>query len=114
MWTAHFLDHATANSDMCAALNTIIVSGAGPYSDSSTLLTGAVSTLLDAGARDGSLRTDVATSDVLLLIGGVSSSTTAKRADLSHLSTRSLNERCQHLLAAVLERRQLGTILCIN
>ncbi|MET7327060.1 helix-turn-helix domain-containing protein [Nonomuraea sp. NPDC005650] len=71
-WLENFLDYATANTEMCAALNTVIASGADPYADSSTLLTSAVATLLDAGARDGSLRTDVTPADVLLLIGGVS------------------------------------------
>ncbi|MEU3146761.1 hypothetical protein [Streptomyces sp. NPDC006999] len=42
-----------------------------PDSDSRTLLTDAVATLLAAGARDGSLRTDAAPDDVLLLMGGI-------------------------------------------
>jgi hypothetical protein len=56
---------------MSAALNAVIASGVDPYADSRALLTNAVATLLEAGARDGSLRTDVTPDDVLLLMGGV-------------------------------------------
>src|SRR5262249_14841709 len=70
-WTEHFLGYATAKRGMSAALNTVIASGVDPYSDSRTLLTDAVSALLEAGARDGSLRTDVTPDDVLLLMGGI-------------------------------------------
>ncbi|MEW2504232.1 TetR/AcrR family transcriptional regulator [Amycolatopsis sp. NPDC047767] len=71
LWMAHFLDYATAKSGMSAALNAVIASGIDPYSDSHALLSGAVATLLEAGARDGSLRTDVTPDDVLILMGGI-------------------------------------------
>jgi AcrR family transcriptional regulator len=73
-WLKHFLDHAVANSDLCAALNAVIASDADPYAGSHALLTGAVTTLLDAGARDGSLRPDITPADVLLLVSAVTSS----------------------------------------
>ncbi|WP_030873746.1 TetR/AcrR family transcriptional regulator [Streptomyces sp. NRRL S-1868] len=71
MWMEHFIHYATAKSGMSEALNAVIASGIDPYSDSRTLLTDAVATLLAAGARDGSLRTDVAPDNVLLLMGGI-------------------------------------------
>ena len=71
MWMAHFIDYATAKSGMSEALNAVIASGVDPYADSRALLTDAVAALLDAGARDGSLRTDVTSDDVLLLMGGI-------------------------------------------
>ncbi|MFE6165686.1 TetR/AcrR family transcriptional regulator [Streptomyces sp. NPDC056486] len=71
MWMEHFIRYATAKSGMSEALNAVIASGIDPYSDSRTLLTDAVATLLAAGARDGSLRTDVAPDNVLLLMGGI-------------------------------------------
>jgi hypothetical protein len=40
-----------------------------------TLLVGAVGALLDAGARDGTLRTDVSRDDVLLAMSGIAQST---------------------------------------
>ncbi|MES0835698.1 TetR/AcrR family transcriptional regulator [Nocardiopsis tropica] len=70
-WMEDFIRYATAKSGMSEALNTVIASGGDPYRDSRALLLGAVSTLLEAGARDGSLRTDVSPDDVLLLMGGV-------------------------------------------
>ncbi|WP_047871089.1 TetR/AcrR family transcriptional regulator [Nocardiopsis sp. RV163] len=71
MWMEHFIDYATAKSGMSEALNAVIASGVDPYSDSRALLTDAVAALLAAGARDGSLRTDVAPDHVLLLMGGI-------------------------------------------
>lgn len=71
MWMDHFIQYATAKSGMSEALNAVIASGTDPYSDSLVLLTDAVAALLAAGARDGSLRTDVAPADVLLLMGGI-------------------------------------------
>ncbi|MEV5019757.1 hypothetical protein ACIGW1_36660 [Streptomyces sp. NPDC053780] len=70
----HFIQHATAKSGMSEALNAVIASGIDPYSDSRALLTDAVATLLAAGARDGSMRTDVAPAHVLRLMGGIASS----------------------------------------
>lgn len=71
LWMAHFIQYATAKSGMSEALNAVIATGADPYADSRTLLTDAVATLLDSGARDGTLRTDIAPDDVLLLMGGI-------------------------------------------
>jgi AcrR family transcriptional regulator len=69
-WMAHFLDYATAKSGMSAALDAVVASGVDPFADSHALLTGAVGTLLEAGARDGTLRTDLTPEDVLLAMGG--------------------------------------------
>ncbi|MFJ1810240.1 MULTISPECIES: TetR/AcrR family transcriptional regulator [unclassified Streptomyces] len=71
MWMEDFIHYATAKSGMSEALNAVIASGIDPYSDSRALLTDAVATLLAAGARDGSLRTDVVPDNVLLLMGGI-------------------------------------------
>jgi AcrR family transcriptional regulator len=70
-WVAHFLDYAAAKSGMSAALDAVVAAGADPFADSLTLLTGAVGTLLDAGARDGTVRTDLTPDLVLLLMGGI-------------------------------------------
>jgi AcrR family transcriptional regulator len=70
-WVAHFLDYAAAKSGMSAALDAVVAAGADPFADSLTLLTGAVGTLFEAGARDGTLRTDVTPDLVLLLMGGI-------------------------------------------
>ena len=70
-WMEHFIDYATAKSGMSEALNAVIASGADPFADSRALLTNAVGTLLEAGRRDHTLRTDVTGDDVLLFMGGI-------------------------------------------
>ena len=74
-WMEYFLDYATAKRGMSEALNTVISSGADPYASSHALLVGAVGTLLEAGARDGTLRTDISRDDVLLAMSGIAQST---------------------------------------
>jgi AcrR family transcriptional regulator len=74
-WMGHFLDYATAKRGMSEALNAVIASGADPYASSRALLTDAVSTLLEACAQDGTLRTDVSHDDVLLAMSGIAQST---------------------------------------
>jgi hypothetical protein len=71
----YFLDYATAKRGMSEALNAVIASGADPYASSRALLVGAVGALLEAGARDGTLRTDVSRDDVLLAMSGIAQST---------------------------------------
>ena len=74
-WMGYFLDYATAKRGMSEALNAVISSGADPYASSRTLLADAVGVLLEAGARDGTLRTDVSHDDVLLAMSGIAQST---------------------------------------
>jgi AcrR family transcriptional regulator len=74
-WVGHFLDYATAKRGMSEALNAVISSGADPYASSRALLADAVGALLEAGARDGTLRTDVSRDDVLLAMSGIAQST---------------------------------------
>jgi AcrR family transcriptional regulator len=74
-WMEYFLDYATAKRGMSEALNTVIASGADPYASSHNLLADAVGALLEAGARDGTLRTDVSREDVLLAMSGIAQST---------------------------------------
>jgi hypothetical protein len=71
----HFLDYATAKRGMSEALNAVIASGADPYASSHNLLSNAVGTLLESGARDGTLRTDLSQDDVLLAMSGIAKST---------------------------------------
>jgi AcrR family transcriptional regulator len=100
MWMEHFLDYATAKSGMSAALNAVIASGVDPYSDSRALLTDAVAALLEVGARDGSLRTDVDPDDVLLLMGGIAYSVQS--------GTRQQSRRLVDLLMDALTKDSTG------
>ena len=61
-------------------LNTVIASGADHYASSHTLLADAVGALLEAGARDGTLRTDVSREDVLLAMSGIAQYGTSEQA----------------------------------
>ncbi|MET7370221.1 helix-turn-helix domain-containing protein [Streptomyces sp. NPDC005566] len=83
-WLEHFLDHAMANSNMCAALNAALAPDVDPYAHTHTLLNGAVTTLLDAGARDGTLRADITPGDALLLVGSVASSAQHSTKERAH------------------------------
>jgi AcrR family transcriptional regulator len=74
-WIGRFIEYAAAKRGMAAALNVIIASGDDPYATSRSLLTDAVGTLLEAGARDGTLRANLIPDDVLLLMSGVAQST---------------------------------------
>jgi AcrR family transcriptional regulator len=74
-WMGDFLDYATAKRGMSEALGAVIASGADPYASSRTLLAAAVGALLKAGARDGTLRTDVSDDDVLLAMSGIAQAT---------------------------------------
>jgi AcrR family transcriptional regulator len=69
-WMHRFVGYATAKRGMSSAMQTSagyaqIASETGPK------LAAAVTTLLDAGAADGTLRTDVDAADVLVAMNGV-------------------------------------------
>jgi hypothetical protein len=108
----HFLDYATAKRGMSEALNAVIASGADPYASSRALLTDA-GTLLEAYARDGTLRTDVSHDDVLLAMSGIAQSTgqygtreqAARLLDSHHLLTCELRAGTSRHLEGVLDVR---------
>ena len=74
-WMDHFVDYMTTKRGMGDALRALIASGGDPFSQSKVRLTGAVATLLTAGAAAGVLRSDVQPDDVLLSLSGVSLAT---------------------------------------
>jgi AcrR family transcriptional regulator len=71
-WMDRFVDYMTTKRGMADALRAVIASGGNPYEQSRTRLTGAITDLLQAGADTGSLRRDVAPTDVLASLSGVS------------------------------------------
>ncbi len=71
-WMDRFVDYMTTKRGMADALRAVIVSGGNPYAHSRDKLTSAITTLLDAGAAAGSIRSDVAPMDVLASVSGVS------------------------------------------
>ncbi|NUO61144.1 MAG: TetR/AcrR family transcriptional regulator [Hamadaea sp.] len=73
-WMNHFVDYIATKRGMADALKTVVASGVNPYEHSRAKLLAALSSLLAAGAAEGSLRADVAAEDVLAALLGVTMS----------------------------------------
>jgi AcrR family transcriptional regulator len=71
-WMDRFIDYLATKHGMAEALRAVIASGGDPFAQSRECLTAAVTTLLAAGAADGSLRGDVTPADILASLSGVS------------------------------------------
>jgi AcrR family transcriptional regulator len=71
MWMNRYVDYMTAKRGMADALRAVIASGGNPYAHSRANLLDALTTLLSAGAKDGTIRTDVEPADVLASLMGV-------------------------------------------
>ena len=54
-----FVDYMTTKRGMADALRAVIASGGNPFAQSRDRLLAAITTLLDAGAAAGTLRSDV-------------------------------------------------------
>jgi AcrR family transcriptional regulator len=72
VWMDRFVDYMTTKRGMADALRAVVASGGNPFAHSRDSLTGAISALLTAGAKEGSLRTDTDPADVLTALSGVS------------------------------------------
>ncbi|MEV4537876.1 TetR/AcrR family transcriptional regulator [Asanoa sp. NPDC049518] len=66
-----FVDFLTTKAGMGDALRAVIASGGDPYAESSGLLLGALTPLLEAGAAAGTLRAGVDPFDLLVAANGV-------------------------------------------
>jgi AcrR family transcriptional regulator len=71
-WMDLFVDYMTTKRGMADALRAVIASGGNPFAESRNRLTGAITTLLDASAAAGTLRSDIEPGDVLTSLSGVS------------------------------------------
>ena len=72
MWMDRFVDYMTTKRGMSDALRAVIASGGNPYAHSRDRLLAAVTTLLEAGAAAGTVRSDIEPGDLLVSISGVS------------------------------------------
>lgn len=72
VWMDRFVDYMTTKRGMAEALRMVIASGVDPYNQSRDRLFGAIGALLDAGARAGTVRSDIAPPDVMTTLSGVS------------------------------------------
>jgi hypothetical protein len=71
IWMGHCVDHAMTKHGMADALRVVLASGVNLYAESRNLLTEAIAALLQAGASDGTLRTDLDPFDVLIMLSGI-------------------------------------------
>jgi AcrR family transcriptional regulator len=70
-WMGRYADFVGTKREMAAALRAVIASGAITSSQTRERLSAAIQTMLDAGARIGSLRGDVRSEDVSASLAGV-------------------------------------------
>jgi AcrR family transcriptional regulator len=70
-WMDRFVDYMTTKRGMSGALRAVIASGGNPFAHSRDRLLAALTTLLEAGAAAGTIRTDVPAADLLIGLGGV-------------------------------------------
>ncbi len=71
-WMDLFIEYMTTKKGMSDALRMVIASGGNPFAESRSRLLAAFSSLLAAGAADGTMRTDLDPADVLASMSGVS------------------------------------------
>jgi len=77
LWMNQFADYVAAKREMADALRTVFASGAVTVSQARGELTVAVKAILDAGIADGTLRGDVRPEDVVAMIVGIFTATSA-------------------------------------
>lgn len=71
-WMESFLDFLAAKQGMARALKAALESDEGQRLHTRALITGALATLLEAGAADGTIRADANPLDVMMALGGIS------------------------------------------
>jgi AcrR family transcriptional regulator len=71
-WMDRFTDYLATKRGMATALRAVIASGGDPYAESRARMLAAISPLLDAGAKAGTIREGVDPLDVLVALNGVS------------------------------------------
>ncbi|MFJ9944927.1 TetR/AcrR family transcriptional regulator [Streptomyces erythrochromogenes] len=70
-WTRLFLDYVTAKYGMIDALRAIAATGGNPYSQSREMIRAAITTLMDACAAAGEIRTDIGPADIAAALEGI-------------------------------------------
>jgi AcrR family transcriptional regulator len=71
-WMAMFLEYMTTKRGMSEALRKVIASGGDPFAESRARLLAAFAALMQAGAKDGTLRADLDPADLMASMSGVS------------------------------------------
>lgn len=70
-WMDNFVDYMTTKRGMAEALRVVVASGGNPFAHSRYLLFEAAKTLLSAGAKARTIRSDVLTADVVTGLSGI-------------------------------------------
>jgi AcrR family transcriptional regulator len=70
-WMGRFIDYATAKLGMAEALRAVVDSGVNPYAHSSELIMNALTSLLDATAAAGTIRSDINATVMFAALTGV-------------------------------------------
>ncbi|MFF3724144.1 TetR/AcrR family transcriptional regulator [Streptomyces erythrochromogenes] len=70
-WTRLFLDYVSAKYGMIDALRAIAATGGNPYGRSREMIQAAVTTLVDACAAAGEIRTDIRPTDIAAALEGI-------------------------------------------
>jgi AcrR family transcriptional regulator len=70
-WMGRFIDYATAKLGMADALRALAESGVNPYAQSHEIILAALTSLLDAGAKAGTIRSDITATDMFASLTGI-------------------------------------------
>ncbi|WP_151484956.1 TetR/AcrR family transcriptional regulator [Streptomyces albicerus] len=70
-WTRLFLDYVTAKFGMADALRAIAAAGSNPYGHSRDMIQAAITSLMDACAAAGTIRTDISPTDMGAALEGI-------------------------------------------
>ncbi|MFC5951006.1 TetR/AcrR family transcriptional regulator [Pseudonocardia lutea] len=70
-WMDRFVDYMTAKRGMADTLRAIVATGGNPYAETKARMREAVGAFLEAGAEEGTLRSDVDPGDVLAALSGI-------------------------------------------
>ncbi|MER7988009.1 TetR/AcrR family transcriptional regulator [Streptomyces noursei] len=70
-WTLLFLDYVTAKYGMIDALRALAATGSNPYGHSREMIQAALTTLMDACAAAGTIRTDISPTDLGAALEGI-------------------------------------------
>ncbi|GAA4577692.1 hypothetical protein GCM10023193_81720 [Planotetraspora kaengkrachanensis] len=70
-WMGRFIDYATAKLGMADALRALVESGVNPYAQSHEMMPAALTSLLDASVKAGTIRPDITATDMFAALTGI-------------------------------------------
>ncbi|MFF4387971.1 TetR/AcrR family transcriptional regulator [Streptomyces sp. NPDC001552] len=70
-WTRRFIDYATAKMGMADAMRAVLAAGTNPYADSRRMIQDALTSLMEACAAAGAIRSDISSTDMFAALAGI-------------------------------------------